>query len=93
MTRGIHASVMRTLVIEIVSFGVPLGEPAASSALSVVSVPAVTCPNSEYFGGNATPCSPVTMNHWLPFVFIPEFAIASEPTLYWPAFGNSSANW
>ena len=33
---------VRTLVIEIASFGAPEAVPAASSALSVVSVPAVT---------------------------------------------------
>ena len=43
-------------------------------------------------GYGTTPCAPVMMKNWLPLVFTPESAIASEPTLYCPAFGNSSMN-
>ena len=46
----------------------------------------------EYWGGRPTPLAPLTMKNWLPLVFGPALAIASEPISYWPRWGSSSAN-
>ena len=43
------------------------------------SVPLISLPNREYWGGRDTPWGPETMKNWLPLVFGPAFAMASDP--------------
>ena len=58
---------------------------------STTSMPFTTLPNSEYCGGRRTPSLPLMMKNWLPLVFGPALAMATEPSSYWPAFGSSSS--
>ena len=52
----------------------------------------ITFPKTVCLPSSHEAASVVTMKNWLPFVFGPEFAIASAPrTILWPL--NSSSNW
>src|SRR5579864_2208126 len=86
-----YDSVIVTVTILCRTFGVPPDVPSASILLAT-SIPDVTMPNREYCGGSATPSAPTMMKNWLPLVLGPELAMASEPILYAPALGSSSAN-
>ena len=60
--------------------------------LSATSWPLVTFPKTVCLPSSHGAASVVTMKNWLPFVFGPEFAIASAPrSTLWSL--NSSSNW
>ena len=60
------------------SLGLPEGVPRPSRA-ATTSRPLTTLPNSAYCGGRPMPLGPLMMKNWLPLVFGPALAMASEP--------------
>ena len=55
---------------------------------SSTSRPFTIWPNRLYCGGSPTPLAPETRKNWLPLVFGPALAMATEPIWYWPALGQ-----